>query len=156
MNNQVSESVRQRGRRIDIWIDGGCLGNPGKGAWAVVIYDGPKPTEISGSEPETTNNRMELRAAIEGLKRLGTRSKVRLFSDSAYLINCMNDGWYLKWERNGWKNSKKKPIENADLWRELLELSRCHDVKYRKVAGHRGVRANERCHHLVQLAMARS
>jgi ribonuclease HI len=138
---------------IDVYTDGGCRVDSGCGAWAAVIYDGPRPAEISGFEPHTTNNKMELRAAVEGLKQLETPSTVRLFSDSAYLVNCMNEGWYLKWERNGWKNSKKKPVENADLWRELLELARCHDVKWVKIPSHAGVAANERCHALVQLAI---
>jgi ribonuclease HI len=96
---------------------------------------------------------MDLRAAIEGLKQLEAPRKVRLFSDSAYLINCMIDGWHFKWERNGWKSSKKKPVENADLWQELLDLVRRHDVKWVKIEGHAGVAANERCHALVRLAI---
>jgi ribonuclease HI len=112
-----------------VYTDGGCRGNPGVGGWAALIFEGPKPKEICGREQQTTNNRMELRAAIEGLKALEKPSKVRLFSDSAYLINCMNEAWYAKWERNGWKNSKKKPVENANLWRELLKLARRHEVK---------------------------
>ena len=138
---------------IDVYTDGGCRQNPGVGGWAAVIYDGPTPTEISGFERHTTNNQMELRAAIEGLKQLETPSKVRTFSDSAYLINCMNDGWYLKWERNGWTSSRKKPVENAGLWRELLDLARRHEVKWIKIAGHASVAANERCHALVQMAI---
>ena len=113
----------------EVYTDGGCRGNPGVGGWAALIFEGPKPKEICGREQQTTNNRMELRAAIEGLKALEKPSKVRLFSDSAYLINCMNEAWYAKWERNGWKNSKKKPVENANLWRELLKLARRHEVK---------------------------
>ena len=140
---------------IDMYTDGGCRRNPGVGGWAVVIYDGPEPTEVSGFERHTTNNQMELRAAIEGLKQLESPSKVRLFSDSAYLINCMNDGWHLKWQRNGWRSSKKKAVENAHLWRELLELARRHHVKWIKIAGHAGVAANQRCHALVQMAIHR-
>jgi ribonuclease HI len=138
-----------------VYTDGGCQGNPGVGAWAALIYEGPKPREIWGVERQTTNNQMELRAAIEALRALEEPSKVRLFSDSAYLINCMNEGWYLNWERNGWKNSKKKPVENANLWRELLELARYHEVKWIKIDGHAGIGANERCHALVQLAISR-
>jgi ribonuclease HI len=141
---------------IDVYTDGGCRVNPGVGGWAAIIYEGPKPKEIWEVERLTTNNQMELRAAIEALRALREPSKVRLFSDSAYLINCMNEAWYLNWERNGWKNAKKKPVENADLWRELLELARCHDVTWIKIDGHAGVGANERCHALVQLAISRS
>jgi ribonuclease HI len=138
----------------EIYTDGGCLGNPGKGAWAAVTYHGPKPTEISGVERETTNNRMELRAAIEGLKQLKEPSHVRLYSDSAYLINGMRQRWYDKWEQNGWKTAGKKPVQNADLWRDLMTLSRLHSVEWIKVAGHAGVPANERCHRLVQRAIS--
>lgn len=139
----------------EIYTDGGCLGNPGKGAWAAVTYHGPKPTEISGVERETTNNRMELRAAIAGLKQLKEPTHIRLHSDSAYLVNGMRQRWYSKWEKNGWRTTNKKPVQNADLWRELVTLSRYHEVKYVKISGHAGVPANERCHTLVQLAMNR-
>ena len=141
---------------IDVYTDGGCRGNPGVGRWAALIYDGPAPEEIWGVERLTTNNQMELRAATEALRALEEPCKVRLFSDSAYLINCMNAGWYHKWERNGWKNSKKKPVENVGLWRELLELAGRHDVKWIKIDGHAGIGANKRGHDLVQLAISRS
>ncbi len=116
----VHRQADARKPTIEVYTDGGSRGNPGVGAWAALIYEGPKPKEISGVERQTTNNKMELRAAIEALRALEKPSKVRLFSDSAYLINCMNEGWYLNWERNGWKNSTKKPVENRELWRELL------------------------------------
>jgi ribonuclease HI len=135
---------------VEVFTDGGCWGNPGPGGWAAVVYEGPKPKEISGSERETTNNRMELKAAIEGLKALKAPSRVRLFSDSAYLVNAFEKGWVSKWEHNGWRNAKKKPVENQDLWRELVKVSRLHDVEWVKVAGHAGIPANERCHALVQ------
>jgi ribonuclease HI len=141
---------------IDVYTDGGCRSNPGVGGWAAVIYEGPEPREIWGAERQITNNQMELRAAIEALRTLDKPSKVRLFSDSAYLINCMNEAWYLKWERNGWKTSKKKPVENRELWRELLDLAGRHDVKWIKIDGHAGIAANERCHALVQLAISHS
>src|SRR5215217_3519117 len=120
------------------------------GGGAAIIYDGPTPVEKSGYEPDTTNQRMELRAAIEGLNNLEHPSKVRLYSDSAYLINGMNQRWYLKWEQNGWKNAKRKPVENSGLWKELVELSRYHTIEWMKVKGHAGVRANERCDALVR------
>lgn len=143
--------------RVDIYTDGGCLGNPGPGGWAAVIYRGSKPTEISGFEDATTNQRMELKAAIEALRSLGKQPrKVRLFSDSAYLINGMNQQWHLKWEKNGWKNAKKKPVENPDLWKELVRLSGQHTVEWKKVKGHAGIGANERCDALVRREMARA
>jgi ribonuclease HI len=126
-------------------------GNPGKGGWAAVIYDeGPTPQQLSGSEQKTTNNRMELQAAIEALRALESPSKVRLFSDSAYLVNAFKEGWIFNWERNGWRKSNRKPVENQDLWQELLKLSRRHDVQFVKVPGHAGNPGNELAHALVQ------
>jgi ribonuclease HI len=105
---------------IDVYIDGGCLGNRGSGGWAALIYQKPKPLEISGHEKDTTNQRTELRAAIEGLKYLTDPSQVKLHSDSAYLTNGMKRQWYLKRQQNGWITSKKKtsrepgPLERVD------------------------------------------
>jgi ribonuclease HI len=140
---------------VEMYTDGGCRINPGPGGWAAVIYEGPKPEEIYGYEKSTTNQRMELRAAVEGLRYLKEPSRVRLYSDSAYLLNGMNEGWLINWERNGWKTAKKRPVKNADLWRELLEHSRFHDVEWIKVKGHAGNPGNERCDALVKLAMDR-
>jgi ribonuclease HI len=141
---------------VEIYTDGGCDGNPGLGGWAAVVIEGPKPKEISGAERNTTNNRMEIRAAIEGLKRLEEHRRVLVYSDSAYLVNCMNDGWYLNWQKNGWRTSAKKPVKNSDLWRELLEVARQHEVEWVKVEGHAGNAWNERAHALVQLAIQQS
>jgi ribonuclease HI len=140
---------------IDIYTDGGCHGISGMGGWAAMIYDGPRPVEISGYETDATNQKMELRAAIEGLGYLEQPSQVRLYSDSAYVINGMKQRWYLKWEQNGWKTANKKPVKNADLWKELVEVSRFHRVTWMKVRGHAGIPANERCDALVRLEMAR-
>jgi ribonuclease HI len=143
-------------KTVEIYTDGGCRGNPGPGGWAALIYDGgPKPEEVYGAEEETTNQRMELRAAIEGLGRSQRPSRVRLHSDSAYLLNAMNQGWLVGWERNGWKRADKKPVKNADLWRELSEVARSHEVEWVKVKRHAGNPGNERCHALVQLAIDR-
>jgi ribonuclease HI len=141
---------------IDIYTDGGCHGISGRGGWAAMIYDGSGPVEISGYGTDTTNQRMELRAAIEGLGFLEQPSQVRLYSDSAYLINGMKQRWHLKWEQNGWKTANKKPVKNDDLWKELVELSRFHTVTWMKVRGHAGIGANERCDALVRLEIARS
>lgn len=140
---------------IEIYTDGGCEGNPGCGGWAALIYDGPTPEEIHGYEPKTTNNRMELRAAIEGLRHVKAASRVKIYSDSAYLIDTMNKGWLTGWEKNGWKKADKKPVKNVDLWREVLEAVGPHEVEWVKVRGHSGLGANERCHSLVQLAIQR-
>lgn len=141
---------------VDIYTDGGCHTRSGVGGWAAIIYNGPRPTEMSGHESQTTNQRMELKAAIEALRSLGEQPRnVRLFSDSAYMINGMNQQWHLKWEKNGWKNAKKKPVENPDLWKELVRLSEQHTVEWKKVKGHAGIGANERCDALVRMEMSR-
>ena len=140
---------------VDVYTDGGCEGNPGRGGWAAVIYEGPSPVEIYGYEPKATNNRMELRAAIEALRHLEKPRQVRLYSDSEYLLNPLMKGWLARWETNGWRKADKKPVLNADLWRELLEAARPHEVEWIKVEGHAGIGANERCHDLVQLAIQR-
>jgi ribonuclease HI len=140
---------------VDIYTDGGCRGNPGPGGWAAIIYQGTKPKEISGAEKNTINQRMEVRAAIEGLQSLKEPSRVRLYSDSAYLLNAMNEGWLSNWESNGWKTAKKKAVKNAGLWQELLDLAKPHAVKWVKVKGHAGNPGNERCDALVKLAMNR-
>lgn len=138
---------------VEIYTDGGCRGNPGPGGWAAVIYKGPKPEEIYGDEKHSTNQQMELRAAIQALRHLKEPSSVRLHSDSAYLTKAMSKGWLINWKRNGWKKADKKPVKNADLWRELLELSRLHEVEWVKVKGHAGNPGNERCDALVQVAI---
>jgi ribonuclease HI len=143
------------GTTVEIYTDGGCRGNPGPGGWAAIVYEGPRPREVFGAEKDTTNQRMELKAATEGLRHLKEPSLVRLYSDSAYLVNAMNQGWLTNWEKSGWTKADKKPVKNADLWQELLRLSRYHDVEWVKVKGHAGHAGNERCHALVQLAIRR-
>ncbi|MGE5605648.1 MAG: ribonuclease HI [Bacteroidota bacterium] len=130
---------------VEIYTDGACSGNPGPGGWAaILIYEG-KERELSGFEPNTTNQRMELRAAIEGLGALKFTCKVKLYSDSAYLINAFRQNWFKNWLANGWQNSQKKPVENRDLWEEILRLSGLHQVEWIKVPGHRDNPYNNRC-----------
>lgn len=138
-------------KEVSIYTDGACSGNPGPGGWgAVLIYKGKKK-EISGKvEETTTNNRMELTAVIEGLKALKEPCKVKIFSDSAYLINAFNQNWLEKWQRNGWLNSKKEKVENIDLWQELLRLKSIHQIEWHKVRGHHGVPMNELCDKLAR------
>lgn len=135
---------------VAIHTDGACSGNPGPGGWAAVLRHGDYEREISGGEPHTTNQRMELRAAVEALKALKQPCRVRLHSDSAYLINCFKQRWYENWESNGWKNKDKKPVENRDLWEELVRLNRLHEIEWIKVAGHSGDPLNERCDELAR------
>ncbi|MBP2071677.1 MAG: ribonuclease [Thermoanaerobacterium sp.] len=130
---------------IDIYTDGACSGNPGPGGWgAVLIYNGIKK-EISGYEENTTNNRMELTAAIKALSLLKRSCKINLYSDSSYLINAFNQKWIENWQKRGWLKSDKTPVENKDLWLKLLDLSSCHDIKWIKVKGHSDNEYNNRC-----------
>ncbi|CAM3649773.1 ribonuclease HI [Brevibacillus invocatus] len=135
-------------REVMIYTDGACSGNPGPGGWGAVLMYGEHIKEMSGAEPNTTNNRMELQAAIEALSILKEPCKVTLYSDSAYLVNCFKQGWYKGWLKNGWKNSKGQPVENQDLWKELLRLMEIHQVEYVKVKGHADNKWNNRCDEL--------
>lgn len=135
-------------REVMIYTDGACSGNPGPGGWGAVLMYGQHIKEMSGAEPNTTNNRMELQAAIEALSLLKEPCKVTLYSDSAYLVNCFKQGWYKGWLKNGWKNSKGQPVENQDLWKELLRLMGIHQVEYVKVKGHADNKWNNRCDEL--------
>ena len=115
-----------------------------------MIMDGGQERVVVGGEPATTNQRMELRAAIEGLAAIAGRRRVRLHSDSAYVVNCFRDRWWERWERSGWLGTGRKPISNRDLWERLLAESRRHDVTWVKVAGHAGDPLNERVDHLAR------
>lgn len=139
---------------VEIYTDGACSGNPGNGGWAAVLLFKGKEKEIYGFEQLTTNNRMELMAAIEALKVLKYPCQVRLYSDSAYLVNAFNNGWLTKWQRNGWLNSRKDSVENRDLWEKLLELSSIHDIIWIKVKGHADNKYNNRCDELAVAAIA--
>lgn len=134
--------------RVDIYTDGACSGNPGPGGWAAILVSGGKEKELSGKANPTTNNRMELTAAIEGLKALKRPCRVRLYSDSAYLVNAFTNGWLEKWQKNNWQTSKKEPVENRDLWETLLELSKIHEIEWHKVKGHGDNEYNNRCDRL--------
>ncbi len=135
-------------REVQIYTDGACSGNPGPGGWGAVLMYGQHIKEMSGAEPNTTNNRMELQAAISALTSLKEACKVTLYSDSAYLVNCFKQGWFKGWLKNGWKNSKGQPVENQDLWKELLRLMDIHQVEYVKVKGHADNKWNNRCDEL--------
>jgi ribonuclease HI len=139
---------------VVVYTDGACAGNPGPGGWAAVITDGDEERIVSGAEPATTNQRMELTAAIEGLAAIPGRRRVRLHTDSAYLVNCFRDRWWERWERNGWIGADKKPVVNRDLWERLLAQTRRHDVVWVKVAGHSGDALNDRVDRLARQAIA--
>jgi ribonuclease HI len=138
---------------VIIYTDGACLGNPGPGGWAAIVISGETERELSGAEPSSTNQRMELRAAIEGLRALHGRHRVELYSDSAYLVNCFRERWHERWRRNGWRNAQKKPVENRDLWEELLALAERREVSWHKVRGHAGDPLNERVDRLAKQAI---
>lgn len=141
-------------KEVEIYTDGACSGNPGAGGWGAVLFYGGHKKEISGGDKHTTNNRMELLAAIEALKMLKEPCVVKLYSDSAYLVNCFQQGWYKNWVKNGWKNSQKKPVENKELWMELLDLVNIHKVEFIKVKGHSDNEWNNRCDELARAAIS--
>ncbi len=130
-------------RRIEIFTDGACRGNPGPGGWAALLKHDHREKVVSGAELETTNNRMELTAAIEGLAQLKRPSKVRLTTDSQYLRLGISQ-WLPNWRRNGWRTAAKKPVKNRDLWERLDALAARHDVEWHWVKGHSGHPENER------------
>ena len=140
-------------KAIEIYTDGACSGNPGPGGWGVVLlYQGNKK-ELSGYQPETTNNRMELFAAIQGLAALREPCEVTLYSDSSYLINAFEKHWLDNWQRNGWKTSSKSPVENQDLWKLLLLHVKNHRVRFVKVEGHSDNAYNNRCDEMAVAAI---
>ncbi|MGE5598655.1 MAG: ribonuclease HI [Bacteroidota bacterium] len=140
---------------VTIYTDGACSGNPGRGGWAAILRVGGHEKELSGYEAHTTNQRMELTAAVEALKALKYPCRVRLYSDSAYLVNAFRQDWLGRWEKNGWRNAQKEPVENQDLWRELLRLNRLHRIEWLKVAGHADDELNNRCDALARAALNR-
>ena len=130
---------------VEIFTDGACSGNPGPGGWGVVLRFGNIEKELSGGEKNTTNNRMELTAAIMGLSALKESCNVRLVTDSKYVADGITKGWAASWRKNGWKKADKKPALNPDLWEKLLDLIEHHDVTIDWVKGHAGHPENERC-----------
>lgn len=141
-------------KEVIIYTDGACSGNPGPGGWAALLRYGEHVKEMSGFQPHTTNNRMEVFAAIQALGALKQPCSVTLCSDSAYLVNAFERGWLANWQRNGWKNASKQPVENQDLWQILLMTIRKHghQVKFRKVPGHADDADNNRCDELARAA----
>lgn len=128
---------------VDIYADGACRGNPGPGGWGVLLRAGGREQELCGGEAQTTNNRMELTAVIEGLLALAQHSKVRVYTDSQYVQKGITE-WIHNWKRRGWLTADRKPVKNADLWRRLDEVARMHDVQWHWVKGHAGHPENER------------
>ena len=140
---------------VTIYTDGGCEPNPGAGGYGVVVVCGNQPQELSGGFQRTTNNRMEIFAAIAGLEALKSPSRVTLVSDSRYLVDAMSQNWAKRWRSNGWWRTKKERAVNADLWERLLLLCERHTVTFRWVKGHAGHEQNERCDVLAMTALKR-
>ena len=135
-------------KKVEIYTDGACSGNPGPGGWGAVLIYNENKMELSGSEKNTTNNRMELTAVIEALKALKMPCEVTLTTDSKYVCDAVNKEWVYSWEKNGWRKADKKPALNVDLWKQLLELLQTHKVSFVWVKGHNGHKYNERCDEL--------
>ena len=140
---------------VVIYTDGACSGNPGPGGWgSILMYNGHR-RELSGGEPATTNNRMEMMAVIEALEALKRSCRIVIHTDSTYVMKGMTE-WMDNWKRRGWKTADKKPVKNVDLWQRLDEAMTRHDVEWRWVRGHSGVPENERADELARLAIPRT
>jgi ribonuclease HI len=150
-----SEPATNGLKHIDAYTDGGCIGNPGPGGYGVILQFGTYQRELSGGFRRTTNNRMEILAAITALRELKEPCRVSLYSDSQYLVRMMQDDWPRKWKAKGWKRATGGKALNADLWNELLQLCDTHQVQFIWVKGHAGHRENERCDRLAMQAAQR-
>ena len=131
-------------KKVELYTDGACRGNPGKGGWGAILIYGSHKKELAGGERETTNNRMELMAAISGLEALREPCEVTLYSDSKYLVDAYLEGWVESWRQHGWKRGKHE-LKNPDLWERLYNLTEIHKVSFVWVKGHCGHEYNERC-----------
>lgn len=142
-------------RNVQLYTDGACSGNPGPGGWAAILSFKGKEKELSGSMPNTTNNRMELFAVISGIGALKEPCSVDVYSDSAYVVNAFNQKWIDNWQKNGWLTSEKKPVENTDLWKLLLQIIKIkkHTLTFNKVKGHADHPENIRCDALAKAAI---
>lgn len=140
-------------KKVTIYTDGACSGNPGPGGWGAVLIYGETKKEISGARKDTTNNIMEMTAVIEALKLLKEECEVEVFSDSAYVVNSFNQGWIYNWQKNNWKTASKDPVKNRELWEELYSLTKKHKVTFNKVKGHSTDELNNRCDYLATSAI---
>ena len=132
-------------KKVVLYTDGACSGNPGPGGYGAVLIYGGVEKEIFGGEKSTTNNKMEMMAVIKGLEALKEPCEVEVYSDSAYIVNAIEQGWIESWKKNGWRKADKKPVKNVDLWEKLLELMDKHKVIFNKVKGHANDEYNNRC-----------
>jgi ribonuclease HI len=148
LNQYGGDAEHNQMQHVEIFTDGGCLGNPGKGGYGAILACGNHRRELSGGYQQTTNNRMELLACIVALEALKFRCAVTVYSDSKYMVDGVSKGWAAKWKRNSWKRSGGDRAENVDLWERLLSLIEKHQVKFQWVRGHDGHQENERCDQL--------
>ena len=132
-------------KKVTIYTDGACSGNPGIGGWGAILFYKDTKKEISGFQKDTTNNQMELTAAIKALDLLKVPCEIDLYSDSAYLINAFKEDWITKWQINGFRTANKKPIKNLDLWKQLIDFNNMHKINWIKVKGHADNKYNNRC-----------
>ncbi len=145
-------------KEIILYTDGACSGNPGPGGWGSILFytdnNGEQhKLELSGGQKDTTNNRMELTAVIEGIKKLNSPCKITVYSDSQYVCNAFNKGWIWGWIKKGWVNSAKEPVKNIDLWKQYLDIAKGHEVSFINVKGHSDNVYNNRCDELARAAI---
>jgi len=140
-------------KEVVIYTDGACVGNPGPGGYGAIIIFNQHRKELSGGEVQTTNNRMEMMGAIAALEALKEPCKIRLYSDSRYVVDGIDKGWAKRWQANGWRRNKRNPALNVDLWQRLLAVLEKHDATFLWVKGHAGNPENERCDTLARLAI---
>ena len=139
--------------KVTIYTDGACSGNPGPGGWGAILMYGNNKKEISGGKKDTTNNVMELTAALEALKLLKYPCEVDLYSDSAYLVNGFLNGWIYNWKKNNWKTANKEPVKNQEIWEEIYKMTQIHKITFIKVKGHSDNQYNNRCDELAREAI---
>jgi ribonuclease HI len=140
-------------QKVTIYTDGACSGNPGPGGWGAILMYNEHKKELSGGEKDTTNNRMELMAAIKALECLKHDCEVQLYSDSAYLVNAFEKDWISNWRKNGWRTAAKEPVKNQDLWEKIYDFSNVHKIMWIKVKGHSDNEYNNRCDELAREAI---
>ena len=139
--------------KVIIYTDGACSGNPEPGGWGAILMYGDTKKEISGGKKNTTNNVMELTAALEALKLLKYPCEVELYSDSAYLVNGFSNGWIYNWQKNNWQTANKEPVKNKEIWETLYKMTKTHKVNFIKVKGHSDNDFNNRCDELARNAI---
>lgn len=138
---------------VVIYTDGACSGNPGPGGWGAILMYKENKKEISGGDKNTTNNIMEITAVLQALRLLKFECKVQIYSDSAYVVNAFKNGWIYNWMKNGWKTANKEPVKNKELWIELYEFTKKHEIEFIKVKGHSDNEFNNRCDELARNAI---